>query len=180
MGGVRVVITSLEGDILKYGVQLQFLVTNNEAEYKVILTRLRVAKSLRARNVLLKRDSKLVIRRINGEYNAQKKKKKKKKKGRIQRYLKLTNQIIGELEQANFIQVPQSQNSEADEVARYESSEDRTSLPNLMLEIQKSPSIKEFHTFSIQDNTSWITPILSYLKDKQLPSDSDKARKIKK
>ena len=79
MGGVRVVITSLEGDILKYGVQLQFLVTNNEAEYKVILTRLRVAKSLRARNVLLKRDSKLVIRRINGEYNAQTKKKKKKR-----------------------------------------------------------------------------------------------------
>ena len=68
--------------------------------------------------------------------------------------MKLTNQLIGELEQANFIQVPQSQNSEADEVARYESSEDRTSLPNLMLEIQKSPSIKEFHTFSIQDNTS--------------------------
>ena len=44
----------------------------------------------------------------------------------------------------------------------------------------KSPSIKEFHTLSIQGNTSWMTPILSYLKDKQLPLDLDEARKIKK
>lgn len=107
MGGVRVVITSLEGDILKYGVQLQFPIPNNEAEYKVILMRLKVEKSLSARNVLLKRDSKLVKGRINGEYE--------EKKNRMQRYLKLTNQIIRELEQENFIQVPRSQNSEADE-----------------------------------------------------------------
>lgn len=54
------------------------------------------------------------------------------------------------------------------------------SLPDLKLEIQKSPSIKEFQTFSIQDHTSWMSPILSYLRDGQLPSNSDEARKTKK
>ena len=54
-GRVRVVITSLEGDILKYGVQLQFLTTNNEAEYEAVLTGLKLAKSMEAKNVLLKR-----------------------------------------------------------------------------------------------------------------------------
>ena len=98
----------------------------------------------------------------------------------MQKYLKLTNQIIGELEQTNFKQIPRSQNLEVVEVARCASSEDRTSLPDLKLEIQKFPSIEEFHTFSIQGNTSWTTPILSYLKDEQFPSDSNKARKIKK
>lgn len=34
MGEVRVVITSPEGDILKYEVQLQFLITNNKVEYE--------------------------------------------------------------------------------------------------------------------------------------------------
>lgn len=62
MGGVGVVNTSLEGDILKYGEQFQFPATNNEAEYEAILIGLKVAKSLRARDVLLKSDSKLVIR----------------------------------------------------------------------------------------------------------------------
>ena len=31
-GGVGVVITTLDGEVLKYGVQLKFLATNNEAE----------------------------------------------------------------------------------------------------------------------------------------------------
>lgn len=61
-GGVRVAITSPEGDALKYGVQLQFLATNNEAEYEAILMGLRLAKSMKAKKVLLKSDSRLVIR----------------------------------------------------------------------------------------------------------------------
>ena len=46
---------------MKYGVQLQFFVTNNEVEYEAILTRLKVTKALGAKIVLLKSDSKLVI-----------------------------------------------------------------------------------------------------------------------
>lgn len=69
-GGVRVIITSLEGDILKYGVQLQFLATNNKAEYDVILTGLKLAKSMEAKSLLLKSDSKLVIEQIKGNYEA--------------------------------------------------------------------------------------------------------------
>lgn len=61
MGGVGVVITSLEGDIMRNGVQLQFPSTNNKSKYKAILTRLKIAKSMEAKNILLKSDSKLVI-----------------------------------------------------------------------------------------------------------------------
>ena len=54
--------------MLKYGVQLKFLATNNEAEYEGILTRLRVEKALGAKNLLLQSDSKLVIGQIKEEY----------------------------------------------------------------------------------------------------------------
>ena len=37
-GGVGVVITSPKKDVLKYGVQLKFPITNNEAEYEPLLT----------------------------------------------------------------------------------------------------------------------------------------------
>ena len=53
-GGVKVIITSLERDALKYGVQLQFPTINNEVAYEAILTRLRLTKSMEAKKVLLK------------------------------------------------------------------------------------------------------------------------------
>lgn len=59
------------------------------------MTRLRVAKSLGAKNVLLKIDSRLVIRQIDGEYKA--------KENRMKKYLKLTNQMIGEFDRVSFL-----------------------------------------------------------------------------
>ena len=51
--GVGVVITAPDGKILKYGVQLKFPATNNEAEYEGILTRLRLKKALGVKNLLV-------------------------------------------------------------------------------------------------------------------------------
>ena len=71
--------------MLKYGVQLKFLATNNEAEYERILTGLRLGKALDAKNLLIQSDSKLVIGQIKGEYEA--------KEERMQKYLKLTKHL---------------------------------------------------------------------------------------
>lgn len=57
--------------------------------------RLRVAKSLGAKNALLKSDSRLVIRQIDGEYKA--------KENRMKKYLKLMNQMIGEFDRVSFL-----------------------------------------------------------------------------
>ena len=86
-GGVRVVITTPtpDGEVLKYGVQLKFPTTNNEAECERILTGLRLGKALGAKNLLIQSDSKLVIGQIRGEYKA--------KEERMQKYLKLTKHL---------------------------------------------------------------------------------------
>ena len=65
---------------MKYGVQLKFPATNNEAEYEAILTRLRVAQALGAKNILLKSDSQLVVGQVKGDFEA--------KETRMQKYLK--------------------------------------------------------------------------------------------
>ena len=52
-GRVGVVITALDGEILKYGVQLRFPATNNEAEYEGILMGLRLEKALGVKNLLI-------------------------------------------------------------------------------------------------------------------------------
>ena len=84
-GGVGVVITTPDGKVLKYRVQLKFPATNNEAEYEGILTGLRLRKTLGAKNLLIQSDSKLVIGQIRGEYEA--------KEERMHKYLKLTKHL---------------------------------------------------------------------------------------
>ena len=83
--GVGVVITTLDGEMLKYGVQLKFLTTNNEAKYEGILTGLRLGKALGAKNLLVQNNSRLVIGQIRGEYEA--------KEERMQKYLRLTKHL---------------------------------------------------------------------------------------
>lgn len=126
---------------MKHGVQLQFPMTNNETEYEDILIGLRVSKALRAKTALLKNDSKLTIGQINKEF--------KTKEKRILNHLKLTNQLINRFDQVSFTQVPRDQNSKVGEVGRHASSENKTSLTDLKVEVQKSPSIEEFQTFLI-------------------------------
>ena len=60
-GGVGVIIIASDEEVLKYGVQLKFLATNNKAKYEGILTGLRLGKALRAKNLLVQSDSKLAV-----------------------------------------------------------------------------------------------------------------------
>lgn len=109
-GGVGVVITTSSGEVLKYGFQLKFLATNNEAEYEGILTELRLEKALGAKNLLVQNDSKLVIGQIKEEYEA--------KEERMQKYFRLTKHLTQEFDKVEFVQIPRSQNMVADEVAK--------------------------------------------------------------
>lgn len=54
-----------------------------------------MAKSMEAKKVLLKSDSRLVIGQIKGDYEV--------KEQRMERYLKLTNQLARDLEQVEFM-----------------------------------------------------------------------------
>ena len=81
--GVGVILLSPEKDVLKYGAQLQFPATNNEAKYEVVLTSLRIVNALGVRNLKLNTDSKLVVGQIIKEYEV--------KENRMKRYLKLTS-----------------------------------------------------------------------------------------
>ena len=94
-GGVGVVITTPDGEVLKYGVQLKFPANNNEVECEGILTGLRLGKAFGAKNLLVQNDSKLVIGQIKGEYEA--------KEERMQKYLRLTKHLTQEFDKLEFV-----------------------------------------------------------------------------
>ena len=121
VGGVRVILLSPEQDVLKYGVQLQFPMTNNEAEYEAVLTRLRIAKALGVRNLKLNSDSKLMVGQITKEYEV--------KEDMMKRYLKLTNQLVSNFVDVRITQIPREENLEVDEVARLASSDSDEGRP---------------------------------------------------
>ena len=81
VGGAGVFLISPEGEILKYTVILQFLATNNEAEYKALLTRLNLARVLEAKALIVQANSQLVIGQVRGDYEA--------KEERMVKYLKI-------------------------------------------------------------------------------------------
>jgi ribonuclease HI len=66
-GGAGVLFTSPRGEQLKYVFQILFEVSNNEAEYKVLLHRLRLAISLGIKRLLVDGESLLVVQQVNKE-----------------------------------------------------------------------------------------------------------------
>ena len=66
--GIGVVLLSLERDQIECMVCLDFLTTNNEAEYKALVAGLDLAKATRATSVVLYCDSQVVTNQVNGEY----------------------------------------------------------------------------------------------------------------
>ena len=171
-GKVGVVITAHNREILKYGVQLRFPATNNEAEYEGILMGLRLEKAFGVKNLLIQSDSKLVVEQIKREYEA--------KEERMQKYLRLTRHLTREFNEVEFVQVPRNQNVLANEISKLSLSEEGGLSKNLTMEIQKHPSIEEVPTLVIQSTDSWMTLIISFLQDGHLPQDVDEGKKIKK
>ena len=98
----------------------------------------------------------------------------------MQKYLKLTNQLVSTFLHANFVQIPRDQNAEADEVARSASVDNRDKMNDWKLEEQNSPSIKELQTFPVHTRSRWTNSILSFLREGQLPPNPEEARKIQK
>ena len=104
-----------------------FPATNNEAEYEGILMGLRLGKALRATNLLVQSDSKLVVGQIKGDYET--------KEERMQKYVRLTRHLIQEFDKVEFEQIPRSQNMIADEVSKQASSDEGGISTDLEMEM---------------------------------------------
>ena len=83
----------------------------------------------------------------------------------MQKYLKLTNQLVSTFLHVEFVQIPQDQNAKADEVARSALADNWDKMNDQKLEKQNFPSIKELQTFPVHTRSGWTNLILSFLPD---------------
>lgn len=66
--GGGVILATPKGSEHKYVIRFEFKATNNEAKYEALLTGLRLARALEAKQVRVNSDSQLVVGKILGEY----------------------------------------------------------------------------------------------------------------
>lgn len=85
------------------------ITTNNQAEYRAVITALEKAVSLGAKYVILKSDSELVVKQINGRY--------KIKNAALRPLYQEVVKLTGSLESFTISYIPRAQNAEADALA---------------------------------------------------------------
>ena len=88
------VLISPEGEIMKYAARLQFPATNNETEYETLLTRLSLARVLKAKTLIVQADSQLIIGQVKRDYEA--------KEEIMQKYLKIVKELLQYFDSVEF------------------------------------------------------------------------------
>ena len=79
---------------MKYAVSLQFSTTNNEVEYEALIIRLKLAKMLMTRRIVIQANSQLIIEQMKGVYEA--------REDRIKKYLNLVQKLLPSFNKAVF------------------------------------------------------------------------------
>ena len=94
----------------------------------------------------------------------------------MKKYLEKVLRLVKKFKEANFVQIPREENAEADTLVKEASA---TGAMNEFDEVQYVPSIDLQEVQQIENEENWMTPIVSYLKDRKLPEGKDKARKLR-
>uniref|UniRef100_A0A2N9E2N4 RNase H type-1 domain-containing protein n=1 Tax=Fagus sylvatica TaxID=28930 RepID=A0A2N9E2N4_FAGSY len=168
MSGNGVVLVSPEKDKFEYALQLRFRATNNEAEYEALLAGLKLSKSMGIENLTVKSDSQLIVGQVKGEYEA--------KEDRMKRYLTVVKNLLTQFKKVELLQIPREENEAADRLARLASSGVEI---DGFVEIQGRPSTEEETINPISFTTTWMLPIIRYLKEGTLPADRAEAHKFR-
>ena len=166
-GGVGIIIKSPKGDVIKRAIRLQYNTINNEAEYEALLAGLKTAKTLGATELDVHSDSQLVVRQVNGDFEA--------KEGRMLQYLNLVQHQISKFDEVKLTRISREQNTAADQLAKSASSNE----PNDEVEVVRHSSLQTIEVNPIETENCWMTPIISYLERGTLPDDRHEAKRIK-
>ncbi|MDD4875633.1 MAG: ribonuclease HI family protein [Dehalococcoidales bacterium] len=109
LAAIGAIILDEQGKIISSISQRIGRTTNNQAEYKAVITALTKAVSLGAQYIDIKMDSELVVKQITGAYRV--------KKETLKPLHQQVNKLLGLLDGFTISHIPRQQNTEADNLA---------------------------------------------------------------
>ncbi|XP_075479421.1 uncharacterized protein LOC142520304 [Primulina tabacum] len=168
--GVGVVLVSPLGEKVKLALRIDSRITNIEAEYEAVLAGIRAAREVGASRIILYSDSQLITQQIKGIYED--------KDDKMLKYLRLIRAQAESFMDWSIDQVPREENSEADALAKMATSLSEVNTREVLHITRLVLSTEEEASPMPED--SWMTPLIAYITNHELPEDKARAQKIKR
>ncbi|XP_063938044.1 uncharacterized protein LOC135147920 [Daucus carota subsp. sativus] len=168
--GAGLILKSPDGFTIKTAISFGFAATNNQAEYEALLAGLKLVRTLSIRNLTIHNDSQIVARQTKSEYLA--------KDPILTKYQALVKSYLTLIPGYKILQVNREENAEADNLSRLvHNSADLDS--SVYFEGLHKPTIEQEEIFEINNDPTWMTPLINYIEKGELPEDKGKAQRLK-
>ncbi|KAL0391487.1 UNVERIFIED_CONTAM: hypothetical protein Slati_4533800 [Sesamum latifolium] len=168
--GAGIVITSPQGEELEFAVKFGFKASNNEVEYKALMTGMKMDHEVGARHLIAYSDSQLVVKQVEGVYEA-------KEENMIQ-YQQQIAELKTSFKSFQIIQIQREENVKVDCLSKLASAlED---CRTIHVTIQYLPKPRTLLTIQAVSSTEdWRTPVIKWLKEGCLPDNRWEAARLK-
>ncbi|XP_075074426.1 uncharacterized protein LOC142162025 [Nicotiana tabacum] len=119
--GLGIVLAPPMGETIRQAIKCH-PITNNEAEYVAVIAGLELARELRIEQVVIKRDSQLVVNQMQGTYTV--------REMRMQQHLEKERDLVRQFQTWKVMQIPREENVEVDALANLASAAEVTNEEN--------------------------------------------------
>ncbi|KAL0412943.1 UNVERIFIED_CONTAM: polyprotein [Sesamum radiatum] len=168
--GAGIVITTPQGEDLEFTIKFDFKASNNEAEYEALVIGMRMAHETGAKHLLVYSDSQLVVKQVEGTYEA-------KEESMIQ-YLQQITDLKTKFHHFQIIKISREENAKADSLSKLASSLEDCRKKHITIHY-----LPEARTpLAIQPITTgedWRTPIIKWIGERLLPENRREATRLK-
>ncbi|XP_074374576.1 uncharacterized protein LOC141714985 [Apium graveolens] len=169
--GAGLVLQSPDEFMIEYALKLDFPAINNEAEYEVLIAGLGLVRAVKAKNLKVCGDSRLVVAQVNGEFEA--------KDDTVAKYLRVVKGILTHFDEWYTEHVPREENTTVDALSQFASSEIENYPRSIYFQVWKTPTIHVINLIApVGVARCWIDPIKTHLETGWLPDDAQEARKL--
>ena len=169
------VLESPEKTVIEKSLRLGFSATNNETEYEALLQGMAMVQKTGGKAVEIFSDSRLVVGQVKGELEA--------RDTRMQEYLSQVKRLQSDFDLFNLSYVSRSGNTHADSLATLATSSTGI-LPWVILveHLDKANKVAKgmVRIHEVRVGSSWMDPIVEFLKSDILPEEKSEAEKIRR
>lgn len=140
--GAGIVLQGPNGFLKEHSLVFKFRASNNQADYEALLAGLELARDIRARRLICRTDSQLVVGQMNGDFQI--------KDEHLLKYYHKASALAQCFEKIQIQHIPRELNVSADMLSKLFSRKENGLLTTIIRQVLLQPSV-ECHTITTDD-----------------------------